>query len=107
MTAFLARLDGHLIKALSSEGFVEFLIWLADLAARGEDLVSKLEARWAARENQRTPEAPVSRGRHRVRGRTRFWTRAPVAKFDRDDYEWGRAIRTMARNMEGSWTAWQ
>lgn len=103
MTAFLARLDGLLIKALSSEGFTDFLIWLADLATRLEDQVSKLEARWAARKDQRTPPAALPRGRHRAAAGSRTWDQDAAA---RADYEWGMAIKRWSARTEGA-HAWR
>ncbi len=110
MTAFLARLDGLLIKSLTSEGLVSFLIWLADQSIRVEDWVSRQEARWQARaDTQRTPisRPPRAVGRHRHRGRVRFWTHRPVAKFDRSDYEWGQALKRWASRTEGQYLSWQ
>ncbi len=91
MTAFLARLDGLLIKALSSEGWVAFLIWIADKSIRVEDWVSRQEARWAARKDQSTP-----RGRHRAAAGSLTWDQDAAA---RADYEWGMAVKRMAHNM--------
>jgi hypothetical protein len=99
MTAFLARLDGLLIKALTGEGFVDFLIWLADLSIRVEDWVSRQEARW----QKRTPDATLPRGRHRARTGSRTWDQDQEA---RADYEWGMAVKRMAHRMEGA-HAWR
>lgn len=92
MTAFLARLDGHLFTAL---------FHLADALLELDRIVSKLEARWQARGDQRTPVRPavVAAGRHRLKGKAR--------PFDRADYEWGQALKRMASRMEGTYTAWQ
>jgi hypothetical protein len=95
MTAFLARLDGQFIAALSS-AWTTFLIWLAERAIALDDQVSKLEARWQARaETQRTPHVAA----HRLRGRAR--------PFDRADYEWGQALKAWASRTEGQYLQWQ
>lgn len=102
MTAFLARLDRLLIRALSGDAFTDFLIWLADRAIAVEDRVSKLETRWNSRVDQRTP--PMAPGRHRRVGRGKTWDQDIRA---RDDYEWGMAIKVMASRMDGKWATWQ
>lgn len=96
MTAFLARLDGHLITALFS---------LADLLLDLDTTVSKLEARWRARGSQRTPVAHRAKhvACHRLRGKARTFNDVDA----RRDYEWGQALKAWASRTEGQYLQWQ
>lgn len=106
MTAFLARLDGLLIKSLNylfgGPVTVSALIWVAETALTVGVWWEDLETRWNSRTDQRTP--PLTPGRHRRVGRGGTWDRDLKA---RDDYQWGMAVKAMASRMEGRWAVWQ
>lgn len=99
MTAFLARLDGRFLAALSG-GYSAALIYLAEQLLALDELCAPARAilKRVWREIERTPVPRAMAGRHRAAAGAKTWDQDRSA---RADYEWAMAIRRMAVRMEG------
>lgn len=97
MTAFLARLDGHFLAALSG-GYSSVLIWLAEQILVLDELAAPARALLKRQKVERTPVPRAMAGRHRAAAGSRTWDQDRSA---RADYEWAMAVKRMAARMEG------
>lgn len=106
MSAFLARLDGHLFTALFH--LADLLLDLDSLTETvHESIRSTLE-----RGIQRTPikRRPPSRHRLARSSYVRTWRhplRGVPVRFDHADYEWGLALKSWACRTERNYLQWQ